>query len=501
MSRKNGGIIGPANTPVGGLITGLAGGVWRMNDVANFVGNSQWPKVPENIDNSLRFDDGSTDYLRRTPSSAGNRRTFTFSTWIKRSALGSINRSIICANVDTANKTMLRFTDSDEIRFVRFTTGGATNQLITNAKFRDVSAWYHIVLAVDTTNSTAGDRLRLYVNGSEITSFSTESQPTQNYDYDINNTEEHNIGLGTDTDTHLFDGYMAEVVLIDGQQLDPTSFGEFDTTTGIWKPKKIGQIANAGTNSFYLDFKDSSNVGNDASGLNNDFTVNNLTSIDQSTDTCVVNFATINPLTPATATLSEGNLKFANSATNHKGVVGTFGASSGKWYCEIKTTDVSDSTHVGIIDIDQQSDTPGNTIGYSSRGYSLSNERDVYNNNGILSGYTDWSGTYGDGDILGIAMDLDNNKLYFSKGGQWSNGSGAWDSTTFNASTGAIPITAGYTYTFGASVYNGNNEFNFGSPPFSISSGNSDANGFGNFEYPVPSGYYALNTSNLNTYG
>jgi hypothetical protein len=501
MSRKNGGIIGPANTPVGGLITGLAGGVWRMNDVANFVGNSQWPKVPENIDNSLRFDDGSTDYLRRTPSSAGNRRTFTFSTWIKRSALGSINRSIICANVDTANKTMLRFTDSDEIRFVRFTTGGATNQLITNAKFRDVSAWYHIVLAVDTTNSTAGDRLRLYVNGSEITSFSTESQPTQNYDYDINNTEEHNIGLGTDTDTHLFDGYMAEVVLIDGQQLDPTSFGEFDTTTGIWKPKKIGQIANAGTNSFYLDFKDSSNVGKDASGLSNNFTVNNLTSIDQSTDTCVVNFATINPLTPATATLSEGNLKFANSATNHKGVVGTFGASSGKWYCEIKTTDVSDSTHVGIIDIDQQSDTPGNTIGYSSRGYSLSNERDVYNNNGILSGYTDWSGTYGDGDILGIAMDLDNNKLYFSKGGQWSNGSGAWDSTTFNASTGAIPITAGYTYTFGASVYNGNNEFNFGSPPFSISSGNSDANGFGNFEYPVPSGYYALNTSNLNTYG
>ena len=252
MSRKNGGIIGPANTPVGGFLAGVAGGVWRMNDVANFVGNSQWPKVPENIDNSLRFDDGSTDYLRRTPSSAGNRRTFTFSTWIKRSALGSINRSIICANVDTANKTMLRFTDSDEIRFVRFTTGGATNQLITNAKFRDVSAWYHIVLAVDTTNSTAGDRLRLYVNGSEITSFSTESQPTQNYDYDINNTEEHNIGLGTDTDTHLFDGYMAEVVLIDGQQLDPTSFGEFDTTTGILKPKKIGQIANAGTNSCLL---------------------------------------------------------------------------------------------------------------------------------------------------------------------------------------------------------------------------------------------------------
>ena len=501
MSRKNGGIIGPANTPVGGLITGLAGGVWRMNDVANFVGNSQWPKVPENIDNSLRFNSGSSDNLSKSLSTPTNDKKFTFSCWFKKSK-NATEMNLFGYQPSGNAEAYIGFSTSDEIRYADRDSGDTTAEifLVSNAKLRDVSAWYHVVVSVDTTQGTDSNRAKLYLNGEQITSLANSTYPSQNYTPEMNSSDGTKV-IGADNNGNYFNGYIAETVFIDGQQLDPTSFGEFDTTTGIWKPKKIGQIANAGTNSFYLDFKDSSNVGKDASGLSNNFTVNNLTSIDQSTDTCVVNHATINPLTPATATLSEGNLKFANSATNHKGVVGTFGASSGKWYCEIKTTDVSDSTHVGIIDIDQQSDTPGNTIGYSSRGYSLSNERDVYNNNGILSGYTDWSGTYGDGDILGIAMDLDNNKLYFSKGGQWSNGSGAWDSTTFNASTGAIPITAGYTYTFGASVYNGNNEFNFGSPPFSISSGNSDANGFGNFEYPVPSGYYALNTSNLNTYG
>jgi hypothetical protein len=511
MSRKNGGIIGPANTPVGGLITGLAGGVWRMNDVANFVGNSQWPKVPENIDNSLRFDDGSTDYLRRTPSSAGNRRTFTFSTWIKRSALGSINRSIICANVDTANKTMLRFTDSDEIRFVRFTTGGATNQLITNAKFRDVSAWYHIVLAVDTTNSTAGDRLRLYVNGSEITSFSTESQPTQNYDYDINNTEEHNIGLGTDTDTHLFDGYMAEVVLIDGQQLDPTSFGEFDTTTGIWKPKKIGQIANAGTNSFYLDFKDSSNVGKDASGLSNNFTVNNLTSVDQGTDTCVVNYATMNSLAvpPSNApTFAEGNLKISTNNSNANPVISTMGVSQGKWYAEAKRisydggSGADDGFRIGF-GVTYVQDVNLVPAGIADSGHYF-----MIGNGIVYNGSTDLGDKAGDSNVsddgvVGIALDLDNNRISWSFNGAWMTGSGAWSGSSPSS---YVDIASGYTYFFlqtdGSNGRAYTAGWNFGGQSaFTISSGNSDANGFGNFEYPVPSGYYALNTSNLNTYG
>ena len=452
------------------------------------------------VANSLRFNDGSTDFLRRTPSSTGNRRTFTFSTWIKRSALGSINRSIICANIDTANKTQLRFTNSDELRFVRFTSGGATNQLITNAKFRDVSAWYHIVLAVDTTNSTAGDRLRLYVNGSEITSFSTESQPTQNYDYDINNTEEHNIGLGTDTDTHLFDGYMAEVVLVDGQQLTPTSFGEFDEDTGIWKPIDVSGLT-FGTNGFYLDFENSGSLGADVSGNGNNFTVNNLTSIDQTTDTCTNNFATINSLDNLYigGTLSEGNTKIVTGVSNEANyITSTIGVASGKWYCEVKNLTPSGRGHaIGISG--KQCDASNDSLGGDIDGFAY-RENGNYKNNNSTTAYGD---SYTQNDIIGIALDLDNNKLYFSKNGTWQN---SGDPTSGATGTGAIsigtPSTGFYFIALGDESGDTNTfETNFGNPAFSISSGNSDGNGYGNFEYSVPSGYYALCTKNLAEYG
>ena len=171
------------------------------------------PSLPPaySVANSCMFNDGDTPRLHKTAGSAGNRRTFTISAWIKRSALGA-NQSILCATANNAtadgdaNKTMLRFTSDDELRFVKFTSASVTNQIITNAKYRDVSAWLHVLLAVDTTSGTAGDRLRLYVNGSEVTSFGTESQPDQNYDYDIGNSVTYNVGYGTATSTHVFDG-------------------------------------------------------------------------------------------------------------------------------------------------------------------------------------------------------------------------------------------------------------------------------------------------------
>ena len=459
------------------------------------------------VANSLRFNDGSTDFLRRTPSSTGNRRTFTFSTWIKRSALGSINRSIICANIDTANKTQLRFTNSDELRFVRFTSGGATNQLITNAKFRDVSAWYHIVLAVDTTNSTAGDRLRLYVNGSEITSFSTESQPTPNYDYDINNTEEHNIGLGTDTDTHLFDGYMAEVVLVDGQQLDPTSFGEFDEDTNIWKPIDVSGLT-FGTNGFYLDFENSGSLGADVSGNGNNFTVNNLTAIDQSTDTCTNNFATLNPLQTdhsGNTSFSEGNNKFQATTGDWVGTASTQGTNTGKWYAEFKLSTLTTAAMIGVAtDVYMSNrgvtDFVGFTSGLSNYAYAKYFTGGVDANEGKIFQHDQTQNTYGSntggstGDIIGVALDLDNNKLYFSVNGTWENsGDPAGNSNGYTIGAG--------TYQFGVWGYQSTSEANFGSPPYSSSSGNSDGSGYGNFEYAVPNGYYSLNSKNLAEYG
>jgi hypothetical protein len=500
MSRKNGGIIGPANTPVGGLITGLAGGVWRMNDVANFVGNSQWPLAPQNIDNSLRFDDGSTDYLSQTQGS-GNRRTFTISAWVKRSA-GFGNMNLIMSNVFPG--IIVRFVSADE-SFQIYDDGGSSFQLRTNGVFRDVSAWYHLLIAVDTTDGTSGDRIKMYINGTRETSFQTENYPSQNYDTGFNNGLELNIGREAGQ-SNYFDGYMSEVVVIDGQALDPTSFGEFDTTTGIWKPKKIGQIANAGTNSFYLDFKDSSNVGKDASGLNNDFTVNNLTSIDQSTDTCVENYATLNPLYhySGVTTFSNGNTSASTTSSGKGRAMASIRPSSGKWYAECKIIDVT-RVNIGVMNENETNNTQG---GNDANSAVLDYVGGIYFNSTHSTNYVT---APTNNDIVQIALDLDNNLFWFGINGTWSNsatqteienGTATNSVTTFISSQ--VPVNVGSIGIFsedasdsGASSV----QWNFGNPPFSISSGNSDANGFGNFEYAVPSGYYALNTSNLNTYG
>jgi hypothetical protein len=240
------------------------------------------------VDNSLRFAIGSSDYLNRTPSSASNRKTFTWSFWVKRSDLAS-SRTLF-NSVDTASGSTgfsaLYFLSTGEL-FTTVREVSGQKRLQTNQLFRDVSAWYHIVLAVDTTQGTASNRRKLYVNGSQVTSFSLQDDITQNFDTSVNNTVTQDIGVYKNSGgsrNSNFDGYMAEVVLIDGQQLDPTSFGEFDEDTGIWKPKAVSGLT-FGTNGFYLDFENSGSLGADVSGNGNNFTVNNLTSIDQSTDT------------------------------------------------------------------------------------------------------------------------------------------------------------------------------------------------------------------------
>jgi hypothetical protein len=504
MSRKNGGIIGPANTPVGGLFKGVAGGVWRMNDVANFVGNSQWPLAPQNIDNSLRFDDGSSDSLTKTLSSS-NRKIYTISTWVKRSELGSV-QNIFTSGANGVGDSGLRFLSGNNISFYEILSPYSSYDfsLETNAVFRDVSAWYHIVISVDTTQATDSNRIKIYVNNSQITSFSSASYPSQDFQGFINHDFSHQVSGAVDTNfgNRYFNGYQAEFVFIDGQQLDPTSFGEFDTTTGIWKPKKIGQIANAGTNSFYLDFKDSSNVGNDASGLNNDFTVNNLTSIDQATDTCVVNFATYNSIfgmgRQDQLTYSEGNTVVVSGATSGGDTTATsnFAFDSGKWYAEFKLTSDADGAYIGVATsnlnfTNSGIDTSGNSNCWITRG----DDGTVRNN-----GSTTYFGTsFSNNDIIQIAIDMDNSKIWWGLNGTYGNsgnpGTGA--NAAYSNLSGELMIIVGDNYSSKTPTI----KANFGNPSFSISSGNSDANGFGNFEYAVPSGYYALNTSNLNTYG
>jgi len=500
MDQNNGGILGKINTPT----TTVASGVWSLDSQFEAQSSSIWPLAfPQTtIANSCRFD-GSSDYLHKTASGAGNRRTLTISTWFKRSDPG--NSRVLMAQGSGGARDMLLIESTDKLQFSRYDSSYVYH-LNTNRLFRDPSAWYHVVVEVDTTQATASNRIKLYVNGVQETSFGTETYPSQNFDTDWNSTQQLRVGVDTDGNFEYF-GYMCEVSIIDGQALNPTSFGALNPATNIWEP--IAYAGTYGTNGFKLDFADSSDLGNDVSGNNNDFTANNLTSVDQSTDTCSNNFATLNSINAAsggTFTLDEGNLRVKGADTIEGYTSSTIGFSQGKWYFECE----SNFNTQGVIGItfdgdsgqvadDVRSDRyPGNAT--YSYGYILSNGNKVTN-----SSSSSYGNSLATGDILGVAIDLDNMKLYFSKNGTFQN---SGDPTSGSTGTGAIDLTgSGSTGFCFVTVGDNNNggygqiDFNFGSPFFSISSGNSDANGHGNFEYAVPSGYFALNTKNLAEFG
>jgi len=457
-----------------------------------------------NVDNSLRFNSASDDNLSRTPSSAGNRRTFTISVWVKRANLGG-TQMIIDARTDSNNNDNLSFQGSDDLQ-AKIKIGGSTTKIQTNRLFRDVSAWYHIVWSVDTTQATASNRSKLYINGVEETSLSSSTYPTQNADTLFNNTTEHQIGSRVADTTQDYSGYMSEFVMIDGQALAPTSFGEFDEDSGIWKPIDVSGLT-FGTNGFYLDFEDSSSLGNDAAGSNN-FTVNNLTAIDQSTDTCTNNFATLNALAKGgNATFSEGNLKCTTGAYSSPSVTyttstSTIGVSTGKWYWEYKLP-ASGLNYVlyGITSVEfdaRNTDVMTNfKTSYAKTAYA--NEFRYNTAGGAYSTDTTGFSTDSTGDIVKIALDLDNNFIYVGNGSSWFN---SGDPTSGSSGTGASKsVVAGLTYFPMIISLDNSMEINFGSPSYSESGGNSDGNGYGNFNQPVPSGYYALNTKNLAEYG
>jgi hypothetical protein len=453
------------------------------------------------VDNSLRFAIGSSDYLNRTPSSASNRKTFTWSFWVKRSDLAS-SRTLF--SVDTASGSTgfsaLYFLSTGEL-FTTVREASGQKRLQTNQLFRDVSAWYHIVLAVDTTQGTASNRRKLYVNGSQVTSFSLQDDITQNFDTSVNNTVTQDIGVYKNSGgsrNSNFDGYMAEVVLIDGQQLDPTSFGEFDEDTEIWKPKAVSGLT-FGTNGFYLDFENSGSLGADVSGNGNNFTVNNLTSIDQTTDTPTNNFATMNPLDNyySQGTFSNGNCTYTSNASYYTYNTATFGVSSGKWYWETKLSTANSDNASGISSYPSLAGT--DYLGSKNYHYNYrSADGKIYNN----AVGTTYGSTYTTNDIIGFALDLDNNKFYVSKNGTWQNSADPSAGTNGFSISNPSSFSGNYFPSFGQQTNVSNTwETNFGNPTFTISSGNSDGNGFGNFEYSVPSGYYALNTKNLAEYG
>ena len=454
------------------------------------------------IDNSLRFNDNDSPYLSRTPSTTTNRKTWTWSGWYKRSNISTgIDQDIFSAGLSsgTVYYTKLIMTTNDTLAFANYNDSNA-GFMQTNAKFRDCSAWYHIVLKVDTTQSTSTDRVKIYVNGIEqsLTAYVFPlTYPSQNTNTQINsNSYLHSISRNVPPDvTRFIDGYLTEVNFIDGQALSPTDFGEFDEDSGIWKP--IQYTGSYGTNGFYLDFENSGSLGADQSGNGNNFTPTNLASTDQTTDTPTNNFATLNYLdTYNSPTLSEGNTKIVRSS-GYGIATGTVAMKTGKWYWEIQCPTVTTSGENESFGISKvTSNIIGNNyIGLDTNSWALilDNATDIYFNHN--NSFTDSGINASNGDIFMFALDADTGKLWFGRNGTWldSGNPSAGTNQKYTANTDDV-------YYVAVSM-NGNDAtlFNFGNPAFSISSGNSDENGYGNFEYAPPTGFLALCTQNLAT--
>jgi len=499
MDQNNGGIIGKINTPT----TTVASGVWSLDSQFESQAGSTWPLAfPQTtIANALRFNDGSSDYLNRTPASAGNKKTFTYSGWVKRSSFS--DNDLFNAGTNSGNNIdQIHFNSDNKLRVYSY-GGSYVFQYISSQVFRDISAWYHIVVAVDTTQATASSRVKIYVNGNLITNFSTETDPSLNADVaHFNSTNGHYIGSSIGS-TRYFDGYMAEVVFIDGQALEPTSFGVFNTVSNIWEPRPY--TGTYGNNGFRLDFSDSSALGDDVSGNGNDFTVNNLTSIDQVTDTCSNNFATMNPIasqagsntSSSVATFSDGNLVV--DAVVSETVIANIGVDTGKWFWEVKVLTDQDGIAIGGANQHFHLDAE---LGYNSPSSPSDAKIFTYNGNGQKattvgdgSQFSSYGNAIAVNDIIGVALNLDDDEVTYYKNGTAQNSGTPISLTALGSGEQYFPAVGNWS---ASSI---KVSFNFGSPAFTISSGNSDANGFGNFEYSVPSGYFALCTKNLAEYG
>ena len=449
------------------------------------------------IDNSLKFEEDNLEAVYAQPTADGNQRTWTVSMWFKRTEITTSGHyhTLVTALVG-AETGSVYITPTDEL-ICDVGLGGTRNRQQTAMKFRDTSAWYHIVWRVDTTQSTAADRHRLYVNGVLQEWTTIDGYPAQNFQSNWNNNYPIYIGCYSTYNNYGMCGYIAEVHHTDGISHAPTEFGEFDEDTGIWKPKEY--TGSYGAQGFYLPFDNSSNLGTNAKGNDVNFTLQNIAAADQATDTPTNNFATLNPLManagPANyLPITEGGTKAVNTAAAYKIANSTFGVTSGKWYWEVKATDVNGVTAIGVTmpnywDAD-----------YTLQGciyYAQGPQR--YNNASASS----FGATYTDGDIISFALDMDATpptmtvyKNNVSQGNLMAGLSinGAGGAFLPEKEGGYFPKVVGYN----ANTF----ECNFGGyTSFSISSAASDDNGYGTFEYAPPSGYYALCTKNLEEYG
>ena len=431
-----------------------------------------------NISRSVRLRSSASAYLNRTYSvSPTSNKICTVSFWIKRGKLGAQQAIIGGYDGTSANLTRLEFSSSDQLNF-QF--GGATaNALTTNAVYRDPSAWYHVVLAVDTTQATSSNRYLLYVNGVQVTSFATANYAAQNSTFQFVYANANNT-IAAQSSTIYLDSYLTEINFIDGQALTPSSFGSTNAITGVWQPAKY--TGTYGTNGFYLNFSDNSAataaaIGKDYSGNGNNWTPNNISvtagvtydsMIDVPTpyadgSTGRGNYAVLNPLVKrwsvASETFSNANLTVTNSGASNDYALGTTFVDSGQYYWEVTATTVSGVFAIGVDNGQLQNSVSTNAVFYNNDGTKS-----------VAGTGSAYGATYTSGDVIGVALDKNANTVTFYKN---------------NTSQGSInlPVT---TVSMGAAISPGTSggvaNFNFGQRPFS---------------YTPPSGYKALNTYNL----
>tara|TARA_R100001440_G_scaffold19195_1_gene32403 strand:+ start:19291 stop:21735 length:2445 start_codon:yes stop_codon:yes gene_type:complete len=444
------------------------------------------------IGKSLRFEDGSNTYLSRTPSSTGDRKTWTWSAWIKRCNLGT-QQHLAFAGTASTNRGMIYLETDNTLRYYVRESGvnlgggsGSSRVAITNAVLRDTSSWYHILVAIDTTQATSSNRTKIYINGT-LQSLSQTQYPNQDTNTFFNSTVEHAIGHQGYDEASDFDGYMAEINFVDGQQLNPTSFGE--TKSGVWIPKNY--TGTYGTNGYNLEFVDSSNIGEDTSGNTNNYTPHNFNVHDVVSDSPTNNFSTLLSTTLDDYTVSEGNLRatsagsqlgyaLSNHAVNH---------AFKKFYFEARSNSTGNGTAIGIVK---------SYVG-GARSYPTAQTGSIYYTAASgaifssITGATEVSAaTYTDGDVIGVAVDGENNTVQFFK-------NGVSQGTVTEATIGTESYLA---YMLNASTSGASEQHaNFGQDSTfsgleSVGS-NADENGIGAFHHSVPSGFLALCTKNF----
>jgi len=455
---------------------------WMYNPSTEFYGFE--------ISNSLRFNDGDSAYLGFTPSSAGNRRTWTWSCWVKLGILGT-SKTLFGSGTASSNDNTLDHTDGSIFLFYDRT---ADKIFLTDAVYRDPSAWYNVVFVADTTNSTAGDRLRLFVNGVRQAGASGSAYPNQNTDLGINNNVTHFIGARKRSAIeNFYDGYQADTCFIDGTALAPSSFGE--TKNDIWIPKNTSGLT-FGDQGWRLQFKQvgtgtasSSTIGADTSGEGNHWTSNNLVASDVVPDSPTLNFATYNPLAfDANSTYSEGNLKAVVTSGNASPL--SFGMTSGKWYAEVRCSGGT-NTRVGVVN----EKGVGADLGGSANSWSkINNSARVFHNGAVTSQGAEWD----DGQVAMVAIDVDARKIWYGVEGTWdiSGDPAAGNNPSQSSITGDTLFLASAsgsgTLTY---IFNTGSDGTFGGAE--TSQGNADGNDIGDFYYAPPSGYLALCTANL----